>query len=47
MKDNTILKSNTNTMTLLGKDNPDDEILTLRALKQGSIVTRLSWCATA
>lgn len=44
MKDNTSFTSNK--MILVVEDNPDDEILTLRALKQGSIDTRLSWCAT-
>jgi len=28
-------------MILLVEDNPDDEILTLRALKQGSIVNKI------
>jgi two-component system response regulator len=39
MKDNTILKSNK--MILLVEDNPDDEILTLRALKQGNLLNKI------
>lgn len=39
MKDNTILKSNK--MILLVEDNPNDEILTLRALKQGNLINKI------
>ena len=39
MKNNTILKDNK--MILLVEDNPDDEILTIRALKQGNLVNKI------
>lgn len=39
MKGNLILKDNK--MILLVEDNPDDEILTIRALKQGNLVNKI------